>query len=134
MTLFFPLLYQILHTNCTFSHASHAFSEIYKSCGNFNIKFANFGLNLHFCTLNDLHFWESTSKKMSPHRMTPFFNQNLTPNAPYFRSPIGTCTSLLIFECPQGLFHCYSVQTGGGSYTKAMLGSILIITFKIMSA
>ena len=29
-----------------------------------------------------------------PHRMTPFFWRNLTPNAPYFRSPVGTCTSL----------------------------------------
>ena len=29
-----------------------------------------------------------------PHRMTPFFRQNLTLNTPYFRSPVGTCTSL----------------------------------------
>ena len=26
--------------------------------------------------------------------MTPFFKQNLTPNAPFFHTPVGTCMSL----------------------------------------
>ena len=73
-------------------------------CGNFNRKFANFALKLHFCTLNNPHFWESTSEKppfvWCPHRMTPFFRRNLTPNAPYFRSPVGTCTSLSYLSAP----------------------------------
>ena len=59
----FPIiiLYQILYANCKFAHASRTFLEIYKCCGNFNIGFANFGLKLHFGTLNDPHFWKSTS-------------------------------------------------------------------------
>ena len=30
----------------------------------------------------------------SPHQITPFFQRNLTPNAPYFHSLVGTCMSL----------------------------------------
>ena len=57
-----------LHTNCKFLCASHAFWEIQQFCGNFNIKFANFWMKLHFCKLNDTHFLgESTPKK------APFF-------------------------------------------------------------
>ena len=108
MTPFFPLLYQILHTNCKFMHASREFWEISQFCGNFNIILAEFGLKLHFCTLNDPHFWESTPEKtfffffffLCPHRMTPFFRRNLTPNAPNFRSPIGTYTSLSYSSAP----------------------------------
>ena len=72
----------------------------------FNRKFANSALKWHFCTLNDLHFWEPTPKKppffWCPHQMTPFFRRNLTPNAPYFRSPVGTCTSLSYLSAPRG--------------------------------
>ena len=78
VTPIFLLTYQILHTNCKFLRTSHAFWKLYKFCGNFNIKFSNFGLKMHFCPLNDPHFWESTSKKStfwSPHWMTPFFNK-----------------------------------------------------------
>ena len=32
--------------------------------------------------------------------MTPFFQQNLTSNAPYFCSPVGTCTSLSYSSAP----------------------------------
>ena len=35
-----------------------------------------------------------------PHRMTPFFDEILTPNAPYFRSPVGTCASLSYLSAP----------------------------------
>ena len=95
MTPFFPLLSQILHKNCKFFRASRAFWE-----------FANFALKLHFCTLNDPHFWESTPKKppffWRPHRMIPFFRRNLTLNAPYFRSPVGTCTSLSYLSAQPG--------------------------------
>ena len=61
--------------------------------------FEIFGLKLHFCTLNDPHFGSPHQKRplfWCPHRITPFFLRNPTPwpNAPYFRSPLGTCTSL----------------------------------------
>ena len=35
-----------------------------------------------------------------PHWMTPFFRRNLTLNAPYFRSPVGTCRSLSYLSAP----------------------------------
>ena len=44
----------------------------------------------------NLFFW-------CPHRMTPFFRWNLTPNAPYFCSPVGTCTSLSNLSAPLGV-------------------------------
>ena len=44
-----------------------------------------------------------------PHRMTPFFWLNLTPNAPYFRSPVGTCTSLSYLSAPRGFTLHYVV-------------------------
>ena len=118
ITPFFPLLHQILRTNCKFLHTSHAFWKIYKFCDNFNINLANFSLKLHFSTLNDSHFWESTSKRilffvlfcfvlfcflflfLSPHRVTPFFQWNLTPNAFYFRSPVGTVCHFHILMPP----------------------------------
>ena len=78
-----------------------------KNSGNFNRKFANFALKFHFSTLNDPHFWESTSKKppcfWCPHWMTPFFWRNVTPNAPYFRSPVGTSTLLSYLRPPPGV-------------------------------
>ena len=37
------------------------------------------------------------------HRMTPFFRRNLTLNAPYFRSLVGTCMSLSYLSAPRGL-------------------------------
>ena len=96
----FPLKYQILHTNCKFLHALHAFREIYKFC-------CNFGLKLHFCTLND--FGESTSKKKKKKKKTFFFEP--TPNDPLFSTKSYTeCPVLsfsgrylyvtIIFECP----------------------------------
>ena len=36
----------------------------------------------------------------SPHRMTPFFQRNLTLNATYFCSVVGTCTSLSYLSAP----------------------------------
>ena len=84
MTPIFLLTYQSLHTNCKFLHTSHTFWKIYKFCGYFNIKCSNFGLKMHFCPLNDPHFWESTSKKipvLEPTLDDPFFQQNLTLNA-----------------------------------------------------
>ena len=78
---FFPPLYQILHKNCTFSRALRAFWEIYKFCGNFNIKFANFGLKLHFSHWMTPIFGSPHQKRSifwgggSPHGMTPFFQR-----------------------------------------------------------
>ena len=101
----FPLLYQILHK-----------------------KYANFcALRAHFEKFNDfvailkgnsqilpwncifahwmIPIFGSPHQKKAPffwcpHRMTPFFWRNLTPNAPYFRSPVGTCTSLSYLSAP----------------------------------
>ena len=83
----------------------HAFWEIYQFCCNFNINLANNGLKLHFCTLNDPIFGSPVHIKKipfswNPHPMTPFFQQNLTPNAPYFCSPLGTCTSFWYLSAP----------------------------------
>ena len=106
----FPLSCQILHTKWKFLGASRAFWEIYQFWGNFDIKFTNFGLKLHFCTLNDafLHtkwprFGGFDIKKdlfFQPTSNDPFFQRNLTQSAPYFRSPLGTCTSLLYSRAP----------------------------------
>ena len=105
MTPFFPLLYQILQTNCKFLHAWCTFWEIYQFCGNFNIKFANFGLKLHFCLLNDPKFWKSNSEKI-PFFLEPtlndppFFQRKLTTNAPYFHSLVGTCRPFSYLSAP----------------------------------
>ena len=104
----FPVSYQILHTNCKFSRALRSFWEICQFCSNFNVKFANFVLKLHFCSLSDPHFWESTSKKdqifRSQHRMTPLFNLRKShTECPYFCSPVRTCTSLSYLNAPPGL-------------------------------
>ena len=64
---------QILPWNCT---CAHWMTPI---CGSPHQK----SLHVSSC------FW-------CPHRMTPFFGRKLTPNAPYFRSPVG----IFIFECP----------------------------------
>ena len=37
-----------------------------------------------------------------PHQMIPFFRRNLTPNAPNFRSPVGTCMPLSYLSAPRG--------------------------------
>ena len=101
-------------------------------CIKFNIKIANFSaLRAHFEKFNGFvailienlqillwncifahwmtpHFWESIPKKplffWCTHRMTPFFRRNLTLNAPYFRSPVGTCTSLSYLSAPRDQF------------------------------
>ena len=91
----YPLLYQILHTNCQFSCTLHAFWEILQFGSNFSVKFVNFGLKLHFCTLNDSLFGEFTPKRphiFGAHTNWPLFQRHLTLNAPYFCSPVGTCT------------------------------------------
>ena len=117
MTPFFPLLYQILHKKFEiFAHFARILRNL-TILWQFNRKFANFALKLHFCTLNDPQFWESTPKMppffWCPHRMTPFFRRNLTPNAPYFRSPVGTCTSLSYLSAPPpGLWYHYSTLKG----------------------
>ena len=66
-----------------------------------------FVLKLIFCTLNDSNFWETKPTKppffLVPTRNDPLFRQNLTPNAPYFLSPVGTCTSLSYLSAPRGV-------------------------------
>ena len=88
-------------TCCKFLHASGAFWEIFKFFSNLNKKFL---LEITLLHTKWPPFWGSTSKKIpcfwSPHRMTLFFQQNLTPNAPHFCSPVGTCTVTFIFEFP----------------------------------
>ena len=118
MTSFFPLLYQILRTNCKFLR-NQTF------CG-------KFWLQIAFLHTEWPHFGESAPKKTPifwcPHRMTPFFRRNLTPNAPCFRSLVGTCTSLSYSSAPglltlpsaRGAFLYLSYRTPGAttfSYT-----------------
>ena len=94
---------------CTNYKLSSRISEIYQILLYYNIHFANFGLKLHICTLNDPHFGGPHQKRShflgSPYRMTPFFQRNLTPNAPYFLSPVGTCTPLSYSGVPPGTVH-----------------------------
>ena len=101
----FSLLYQILHKNCKFLRASRAFWEILRFCGNLNRKCANSALKLHFCTLNDPHFWEPTPKK-APIFLVPtsndplIFDEILHRTPPIFVSGIGTGTSLSYLSAP----------------------------------
>ena len=95
MTPFFPLLYQILHTNCKFSCGLCAFWEIYKFCGNFNTKFANFGLKLHSLHTKWPPFLGVHNKKIKYFRAQTewpsFFNEILHRMPPI---------SFFIFKCP----------------------------------
>ena len=103
MTPFFHFCIKFYLKNANFCALCAHFEKFNDFCGNFYRKFANFALKLHFCTLNDPQFWESMKKPpffWCPHRMRPFFRRNLTPNAPYFRSPVGTCTSLSYLSAP----------------------------------
>ena len=78
MTPFFPLSYQILHTNCKCSRALRAFWEIYKLCRNFNINLLILARNCIFAHLMTPIFWSPHQKRShffwSPHGMTPFFS------------------------------------------------------------
>ena len=71
----------------------------------FNIKFANLGMKLQFCTLNDPHFLEvskMTTLFGAHSEWLSFFNVILhfTPSPPYFRSMVGTCTSFSYSSAP----------------------------------
>ena len=65
-----------------------------------NIKFANFGLKLHFCTFLGVHTKRDPPFSLVPTPNDPLVSINLTPNAPYFRSQVGTCTSLSYSSAP----------------------------------
>ena len=115
-----PLFLRRSYTQWPLFYSVHTqWPPFYHFCIKFYIKIAKFNdfvailtenlqilpWNLHFCTLNDPHFWESTPKKppffWCPHRMNPF-RRNLTLNAPYFCSLVGTCTSLSYLSAPPG--------------------------------
>ena len=74
MTPFFNFFSQILHRNCKFLHTEWP------------------------------PFLGVQTKKASiflvPTPNDPFFRRNLTLNAPYIRSPVGTCTSLSYLSAP----------------------------------
>ena len=88
-----------------FLHFAHILRN-FKDLRHFNMKFANFGLKLHFCTLNDPPFLGVHTKK------DPFFFLfETTPNDPLFSTKSYTECPLLsfsgrhmyatfIFECP----------------------------------
>ena len=106
MTPFFPLLYQILHKNCKF------FELLGRILRNLTIFVATLTENLQILPWNCIfaHWmtpnFESPHQKSPnffwcPHRMTPFFRRHLTPNVPYFRSSVGTCTSLSYLSAPR---------------------------------
>ena len=139
---FFPLSFQILHTNCNFSRASRAFWEIYKFCSTFYIKFAKFGLKLHFCTLNDPHFFF-----LSPHQKRslfllehtyPFFQRNLTPNVPYRRSLVSICTSALSYSSdppPPGKgYDNMMKKTSLNEYQQVVRNCAIFLQHKCMSS
>ena len=108
-----PFFTPILHPWPPFLFSPHPMTPFFhfcikfyiQYCGYFNIKFANFGLKLHFCTLNEPYLCESTPKKTpyfcSPHRITPslLLTKSYT-ECPYFSSPVGTYTSLSIIRVP----------------------------------
>ena len=81
---FFPLSYQILHTNCKLSRASRSFWEMYKFCRNLNIKFANFDLKLHFWT----------------HTENPPFSAKSDTECPLVSFSGRHLYVTFIFECP----------------------------------
>ena len=68
-------------------------------------------MKLHFCTLNDAHFLESTPKRLPPpfffffffwaHSKWPLFSMKSYTECPYFCSPgVGTCTSFSYLSAP----------------------------------
>ena len=105
---FFPLLYQILHKNCKFLRVRAHFEK----CNNFvailteNLQILSWNCTFaHWMTpISGSPHQKSPHFFWCPHRMTPFFWRNLTPNAPYFLSPIGPCTSLPYLSAPPGAF------------------------------
>ena len=80
-------------------------AHIEKFCGNCNIKCPNFGLKLHFCTLNVPIFGSPHQKRsifLSPRRMTPFFSTKSYTECPLFSLSGRHMYVTFIFECPRG--------------------------------
>ena len=127
-----PLFYADPTPNDPLFYSVHTqWPPFFHFCIQFYIKIANFcALRTHFEKFNDFvailtenfqilpwicifaHWmtpiFVSPHQKKSPffwcpHRMIPFFRRNLTPNAPYFCSPVGTCTSLSYLSAPRDL-------------------------------
>ena len=79
------------------------FEKFNNFCGNLNRKFANFALKLHFCTLNDPHFWESTSESphfLGAHTEWPLFSTKSYTECPLFSFSGRHLYVTFIFECP----------------------------------
>ena len=97
-----PLFFHFCISSANF-FALHAFWKNYQFCGNSYIKFTNFGLKLHFCTLNDRHLWESTSKN-NPffwvHTKWPPFSTKLYTKCPLLSAPVKNMYVTFIFEYP----------------------------------
>ena len=121
----------ILHPMTPFFYSLHTqWPPFFHFCIKFYIKIANLSsLSAHFEKFNN--FVAILTEKLqilpwncifahwmtpifgSPHQKSPhffgahtewppFFDENLTLNAPYFRSPVGTCTSLSYLSDPRG--------------------------------
>ena len=115
--------------NYKFLCALHAFCEIWKFCGNFNMKLVNYGLKLQVYTLHNPHFRSQHQKRpfkffffffffWARTEWRPFFNKILHENAPYFRSPVGTCMSLSYSSAPTGcVVMCAGAKMVGGNMT-----------------
>ena len=126
-----PFFTPILHPMTPFFYSVHTqWPPFFHFCLKFYIKIANFSaLRAHFEKFNKyvailtenlqilpwnciFAHWmtpifgsqhqKSPHFFWCPHWMTPFFRRNLTLNAPYFRSPVGTCTSLSYLSAPPG--------------------------------
>ena len=94
-----PLFYANLTPNDhVFHYSPHRMTPLFQ---NFNVKLQKF-----FTRFSGIsNFWKFTPKKAIfffwiPHPMTPFLLRNPTPNAPCFRSPVGTYMSLSCSSAP----------------------------------
>ena len=80
------------------------FEKFNDFCCNFNKKNCKFCLEIAFLHTEWPPFLRVHIRKapifLVPTPNDPFFRRNLTPNAPYFRSPVGTCTSLSYLSAP----------------------------------
>ena len=128
-----PFFTSILHPTTPFFYSVHTqWPPFFHFCIKFYVNIANFcALRAHFEKFNDFMAilrenlqilpWNCifahwmTPIFGSPHQKSPhffgahtewpFFRWNLTLNAPYFRSPVGTCTSLSYLSAP-GTLRC----------------------------
>ena len=136
-----PLFYADPTPNDPLFYSVHTqWPPFFHFCIKFYIKIANFcALLAHFEKFNDFVAILKANSQILPwncifaHWMTPifgsphpksphffgahtewppFFWRNLTPNAPYFRSPVCICTSLSYLSAPRDMTHSSGLNKG----------------------